>query len=93
MYINNTAGTKILFSRVSAEIEKNYKFWGHVDMFSNFVLKQNNLKIVNLPTDFIDTNYCDKSFIWSGESFRKNANLVNASTKNTKFINSLTVYK
>lgn len=93
MYINNTSNTRTLFSNLAAEIKKNYKFWGHVDIFTSFVLTQNNLKIAELPTDFIDTNYKNNSFIWSGESFRKHEDSVEASTKNNRFLNALNVYK
>jgi hypothetical protein len=87
-YINNTSPTREFFNAVAAGIEKDFGMfkWGHTKYFTELV-KQSNLKILDLPENFIDTNYSNNSYIWSGESFRKEKNLVSISTKNFNYIN------
>jgi len=92
-YINNTPATRDFFKMVSVGIEKDFGLlkWGHTKYFTELI-KQSNLKVLDLPENFIDTNYSADSYIWSGESFRKDKNMVNLSTKNFNYINKYESY-
>lgn len=92
-YVNNTENSRIFFKKLSNNIDKKLGFftWGHTKFFTDEA-KNSNLKIVNLPEDFVDTNYKENSYIWSGESFRKNRDLVEISSKNFNYINKFEKY-
>ena len=92
-YVNNTLATREFFNAVAVGIEKDFGMlrWGHTKYFTQLI-NQSNLKVSELPEDFIDTNYCNNSYIWSGESFRKRKDLVGISTKNFNYINKYESY-
>lgn len=93
MYINNTAKSRKVFNYISKNIDSEFGLytWGHTKYFSN-VIKLFDLNIAKLPENFVDTNYYDNSYVWSGENFRKNPKLVKQSTKNFKYIEKYKSY-
>jgi len=93
LYINNTLKTKNVFKYISKNLEKEFGLytWGHTKYFSK-IIKTFDLNIVELPENFIDTNYTDNSYVWSGENFRKNKKLVKQSTNNFKYIKKYKSY-
>lgn len=94
MYINNTEQSKLFFKKLSKNIKDEFGMfrWGHAKFFRDQLLKSNNLKVLDMPWIYRDTNYNKNSYVWSGENFRKNPKLVQQSTKEFKFIEQVKRY-
>jgi len=88
MFIKNTQNTRKFFNTLVKKIKNKIYTWGHTNLFTDIITKT-DIKIKNLPNNFVDTSYNENSYIWSGESFRKNKNLVKLSTNNNKFLDKI----
>jgi hypothetical protein len=94
MYVNNTEQSRLFFNNLSKTIKEEFGIykWGHAKFFKEQLFQYKNLKVLDMPWIYRDTNYNENSYIWSGENFRKNSKLVQQSTNEFKFIDQVEKY-